>query len=246
MKTNKFKDERIQKNMEQIATPMYPVFMILTTAVLAIKIVLKLHPLLYLFEIIALISSPTYYTISTARKGVLFTKRTDEAIINIRRTTTYHCYELHLFITIVQLLFNSIAYYFYQWVIDAQAIFVVITPFIYILIWTIPFSIAGNKMKKQGDLHSMLWSSEKSKTYALKGLKKFVVLNFIFQSVFAIVFGLLTNSSFNLLFHLVWMNFLWIFIYFIIRRNLLDSEKKAKELEFAERTIATEDDECVK
>jgi hypothetical protein len=247
MKVKKFNDERIQKKMEQIAASMYPVLLILITVVLAIKIAFNLYPLLYLFEIIALTSLTTHYIISTARKNVLFVKETDEAIINIRRSIKYRCCELHFYISIVQLFFYAIAiYYFPHWFSsDKQTFFVIIIPFIYLFIWVMPFSIAGNKMKKQGDLHSMWWSSEKSKTLALKRLKKWAILNFILQSIIAVAFGLLSKSWFYPIYHLVVVNTLWIAIYFIIKRNLLASEKKAKELELTEKSVNEEAECCV-
>ena len=132
--------------------------------------VLKLHPVVYLFEIIALTLSLSYYGILTARKNVLFVKGTNEAIINIRRTAKFRCYWLHSLICMfMPLIFWGIGHYFYPLFFEEQCSFVLFNVVIYIFICGLPLGIAGDKMKKKGDL--LVWNSEKSKTKVLKALK---------------------------------------------------------------------------
>jgi hypothetical protein len=236
--------ERLQKNLEQAAASLYPVLLILTVAVLVVKIVLKLHPVVYLFEIIALTSSLSYYGILTARKNVLFVKGTDEAIINIRRTAKFRCYWLHSLICMfMPLIFWGIGHYFYPLFFEEQGVLVLFNVVIYIFICGLPLGLAGDKMKKKGDL--LVWNSEKSKTKVLKTLKWTLIGQTICNVVLNVVLYFLSGSTslFNAIVLFVIMQFLWTFMYFQIRRNLLINEKNAiKEVELVEKSVDVEDE----
>ena len=247
MKTNKFNDERLQKNLEQAAASLYPVLLILTTALLIIKIALKLHPITYLFEIIALTASLSYYGISTAHKNVLFVKGTDEAISSIRRTTKFHCYWIHSIICMfIPLIFWGIGHYFYPLFFEEQGGLVLFNVVIYIFICGLPLGIAGDKMKKKGDL--LVWNSEKSKTKVLKTLKWTLLGQTMVNVVLQVVMYFFSSASlFDAIIHFVIMQFLWIFMYFQIRRNLLINEKNAiKAVELVEKSADVETGECEK
>jgi len=246
MKANKLNDERLQKNLEQTAASMYPVLLILTTAVLVVKIALKLHPIAYLFEIIALTSSLSYYVISTAWKKALFVNGTDEAIINIRRTTKFHCYWLHSFIAMfMPLIVYTIGHYFYPAFFEEQ-VALVFNATIYIFISGMPIGITGNKMAKKGDL--LVWNSEKSKTRILKTFKWILIGQTILNVAVHVGMYLFNPASLlNVILLFVIMQSLWIFMYFQIRRNLLAYEKNAnKAIELLENSVNVEEGGCEK
>jgi hypothetical protein len=246
MKVNKFNDERLQKNLEQAAASMYPVILILTAAVLVVKIVLNLHHVVYLFEIMSIILSLSYYVISTAWKNVLYVNRTDEAVINIRRTTKFRCYWIHTFISLfMPLIFWGVGHYFYPLFFEAQGVLVLLNVVIYIFVCGLPLGFAGDKMKKKGDL--LVWNSEKSKTRVLKTLKWALLCQTICNVVLNVVMYFLSDSAslFDVLVLFVIMQFLWIFMYFQIRRNLLINEKNAiKEVERVEKSVDVETGGC--
>jgi hypothetical protein len=241
MKTNKINDERIQKNLEKNAASMYPILLILTTIVLIVKIVLKLHPLLYLFEIIAIISSISYYAISIVWKNVLFVKINDEAIINIRNIAKGNSYIFHSFIVFIgQMIFCLLINYFYPGIPEEQMGFAYLSVLIYIFICGLPLSVAGYKMRKKEPL--VIWNSEESKTRVLKNFKRALIVQTIFTGIIHIAIYLFTPTTIIgtiALYGL--MQFLWLFLYFEIRRNLLRDEKKANELlESIEKTVVDE------
>ncbi|MDR0372458.1 MAG: hypothetical protein LBI79_02685 [Nitrososphaerota archaeon] len=236
MTVPKINDERIQKNLDKNAASVYPVLLILTTIVLIMKITLNLHPFLYLFEIIALVASLSYYTLSTAWGNVLFVKGTDEAIINIRNTAKGKSYMLHALIVFGgQILFVGIVNYFYPWVPEAQMSFAFFGMLIYIFICGLPLSIVGYKMRKKEPL--VMWNSEESKTRVLKNFKHTLITQTISTGVIGATLYLFTSTS--LITTIVTygiIQFICIFMYLEIKRNLLRDEKRAKEAGQAEKT----------
>jgi hypothetical protein len=243
MKTNKVNDERLQKNLEKNAASVYPTLLILTIIVLIVKIALKLHPLLYLFEIIALIASISYYTATTAWKNVLFVKIADEAVTNIRNIAKSNSYMLHSVIVLVgQMVFVLIIFYcFYHWIPEEQMPFAILGWLIYLFICGLPLSIVGSKMRKKEPL--VLWNSEESKTRMLKSFKRacilYIILNGVFQGAFYLFSSVSRSYS---IFMFVSLDCIFILMFVIIRRNLLLDEKKAnKMVELAEKTIEEAD-----
>ncbi|MCL2135257.1 MAG: hypothetical protein FWH37_06860 [Candidatus Bathyarchaeota archaeon] len=241
MKTKQINDERIQKNLEKSTASAYPALLILTTIVLIMKIALKLHPLLYLFETIALITSLSYYAISTAWKNVLFVKIRDEAIIDIRNKTKGKSYMLLSFIVFGQV-FVPILSYFYHWIPEAQIPFALFSWLIYLFICGLPLSIAGSKMRKKEPL--VVWNSETSKARVLKNFKRVFIIVTVYNIVMQTVLYLFTSQSLSgTVVAFVLLEFMVIFMCFEVRRNLLRDEKRAnKMVEFAEKTVEEVDD----
>jgi hypothetical protein len=239
MKVKKIKDERVQKSLEQDLAPMYPVLLILTIISLIVKIALKLHPALYIVEIIALILSPSHYIISTARKNILFVKRNDEAITSIKNSAKTNSYMLHFYIFIIGQLILCVSYFFYPSYPKATGpagLLPALSMIVYLFIGGIPLSIASEKSHKKGLL--VAWNSEKSKTTILKRLKLWFTAQAICGGVLTAVLCLLTlyvyipPKLFDFAFMPVFVVFAMSFMYFPLKKNMIESEKYAdKELE---------------
>ena len=255
MELNKVKDERIQKGLAQNIAPMYSVLLILTTISLIVKIALKLHPTFYIIEIIALIASPTYYIISTTQKNILFVKEKDEAITNIKNATKNNSYNLHLWIFIIGGLILGISQLvYYPLFLEGtalQSLLSASSTFEYMVIGVIPLSFASKKSHKKGLL--VAWNSEKSKATTLKRLKLWAMVQAICGGVVLVVFFLLaifgyipSDSRFlGFATTMVTVLFGMSFMYFPIKKGMLESEKYAnKEVERVERSVEdTEVDE---
>jgi hypothetical protein len=236
VKTPKIKDERLQKKLDKNAASVYPALLVLTTIVLIVKISLKLYPLLYLFEVVALIASLSYYAISTAWKNVLFMKGSDEAIIDIRNKAKSNSYILLAGIVFFgQVIFVGIVNYFYRWIPEEQGFFAFFGAIIYIFICLLPLSMAGYKMRKKEPL--VLWNSEASKRRTLKNFKVALILQTISNVVIQTVVYLFTSSTLvDAIVICGILQFMWVGLYFEIRRNLLNDEKKAnKMIELSEK-----------
>jgi len=243
---NKIKDERIQRGIAQNTAPMYKVLLILTTLSLIIKIALKLHPILYTVEIIALITSLFYYVITTTHKKVLLTKETDEAITNIKNLAKNNSYQLHFWIFIFGQMILCILILIYPFYIlnpkesGPSIIIPGLSLIVYIFIGVIPLSYASKKSHKQGLL--VAWNSEKSKTTTLKKLKLYFTIQAICSGTLVVVLCLLAilgyfpPKPFNLVFPSSVAVFILSFMYFNIKKGMLESEKIAnKEAELAEK-----------
>jgi len=241
MKINKIKDERVQNGIAQNLAPMYLVLLFLTLTSLAVKIAARLHPLMYLFEIIALVLSLSYYLTSTAHKSVLFVKGNDEAIINIKNSAKRNSYELHMWTLLLGMGILCASYFIYP-IHPENPFIVVISAYIYILICVIPYSFANKKSHKKGFL--IAWNSEKSKTTTLKRLKLWCTIQatcsgavIILYCICSIIFDYAppSYSFFSLVGTVVIVLFIYSFLYFPIKKGMLDSEKIAnEEIELAE------------
>jgi len=249
MKANKIKDERVQKSLEQDLAPMYVVLLILTIISLIVKIALKLHPALYIVEIISLILSPSYYIISTAQKNILFVKRNDEAITSIKNSAKTNSYMLHFYIFIIGQLILCVVYFFYPLYLEVTGpagLLPALGMIVYLFIGGIPLSIASQKSHKKGLL--VAWNSEKSKTAILKRLKVWFTVQAICGGILIAVFCLLTfydyisPKLFNFAFMPVFVVFAMSFMYFPLKKNMIESEKYAdKELEHTEKSVEDKD-----
>jgi hypothetical protein len=244
MKTNKIKDRRIQKGIAQNLAPMYSVLLVLTTLSLTVKIALKLHPLLYITEIIALATSLSYYTITTAQKKTLFVKTNDEAITSIKNSAKYTSYMLHLAIFLLGEGVLGGSYFVYPLFPEEQMGIVVLNMFAYIFMGIIPLSFANKKSHKKGLL--VAWNSEKSKTTELKRLKLWCTIQATCSGVIFILLYLYgypfdyaspPTKLFNLAGTMAILFFIFSFMYFPIKKNLLESEKYAnREAELTENS----------
>lgn len=244
MKANKIKDERIQKGMAQNLAPMYSILLILTALSLIVKIALKLPPLLYTVEIISLITSLSYYTITTSQKNVLFTKANDEAITSIKNSAKNNSYLLHLAIFLLGEGIIAISYFAYPLFPKEQLGAVALSVLAYIFMGIIPLSIANKKSHKKGLF--VAWNSKKSKTTELKRLKLYFTIQAICSGTLIIVFCLLAifnpllpfTKLFNLAQTIAIVLFILSFMYFPTKKSLLESEKIANhEVELAEASV---------
>jgi len=238
MKTNKIKDERAQKSLAQDLAPMYSILLILTAISLIVKIALKLHPALYIIEIIALIASPSYYIISTTQKNILFVKEKDEAIINIKNSAKSNSYSLHLWVFMLGWLILGVLYIVYPGYLQERGIsllLIVLSMFTYSFIGGIPRSIANKKSSKKGLF--VAWNSEKSKITTLKRLKLWFTVQAICGGVLfavlcllAIIFDYVPPEPFNSVFtSAVAIVFGTSIMYFPIKKGMIESEKHADE-----------------
>ena len=252
MKLNRIKDERIQKGLSQNIAPMYSVLLILTTIILIVKITLKLHPALYIIEIIALIVSPSYYIISTAQKNILFVKEKDEAITNIKNAVKYNSYNLHFGIFIIGGILLSASQFVYPIFLEGTTLTSFIASssiLLYPLIGVSPRAIASQKSHKQGLL--VAWNSEKSKTTTLKRLKLYFIIQAICSGVIAATFLLLFIFYYTPTMPLIiayatassafMMSFM---LYSPVKKSMIDSEKYAnKEIECVEKLAEDNEEE---
>jgi len=240
MELNKIKDERIQKGLAQDIAPMYYLLLILTTISLIVKIALKLHPAFYIIEIIALILSPSYYIIKIAQKNILFIKEKDEAITDIKNFAKNNSYNLHFWIFIIGGIILGVSQFVYPLFLEGttlQSFLSASSMLMYVVIGTIPLSSANKKSHKKGLL--VAWNSEKSKTTTLKRLKLWATIQAICCGVILFVFFLLaifgyspSNRLFELATTMVTVFFGLSFMYFPIKKSMLESEKYAnKEIE---------------
>ncbi|MCL2257785.1 MAG: hypothetical protein FWC14_06320 [Candidatus Bathyarchaeota archaeon] len=245
MELNKINDERIQKGLAQNIAPMYFILLILTTLSLIIKMTLKLHPVFYMIEIIALIVSPTYYIITNAQKNILFVKETDEAITNIKNATKNNSYNLHFWIFLIGGIILGVSQFFYPIFLEGTALQTFLSAssmLSYLFLGGIPLSVASKKSHKAGLL--VAWNSEKSKTTILKKLKQYYTAQAVCSGVIIIVFCLLAifgyslSRPFELVFIMAIVLFGASFMYFSIKRGMLESEKYAnEELDCAEKSV---------
>ncbi|MCL2135258.1 MAG: hypothetical protein FWH37_06865 [Candidatus Bathyarchaeota archaeon] len=246
MKTKQINDERTKKGIAQNLAPMYPVLLILTITLLLAKIVLRIHPLMYLFEIIALILSLSYYVITIAKKNMLFVKENDEAIINIKNSAKHNSYMLHMYTLILGMGIISASAYIYPTFEDL--LIVVLSAYIPLFIGVIPYSFANKKSHKQGFM--VAWNSEKSKTTTLKRLKLWCTIQAICSGVIIILTCLYVTifnytppspSLFSLIETMSIVFFVYSFMYFPIKKGMLKSEEIAnKEAQLAEISIEDE------
>jgi hypothetical protein len=253
MKANKIKDERIQKSLAQDLAPMYSVLLILTTISLIIKIALKLHPALYIVEIIALIVSPSHYIISTAQKNILFVKEKDEAITSIKSSAKCNSYALHFWIFMIGqgiLCASQFVYPLYPETTELSGLIPAVSMIVYIFIGIIPHSIASKKSHKKGLL--VAWNSEKSKITVLKKLKLWAIVQAICSGIIIVIFYLLTIFGYtppkpvDLAFTTAIVLFIMSFMYFPLKKNMIESEKYAdKEIEQIEKSAEDKEEEEV-
>ena len=251
MKTNKIKDERVQKNLAQDLAPMYSALLILTIISLISKITLKLHPAFYTIEIIALIVSPSYYIILTAQKNILFVKEKDEAITNIKNSAKNNSYNLHFLIFLIGGIILGVSQFFYPLFLEGTPLSSFLSAssmLTYMFIGGIPLSIASKKSHRKGLF--MAWNSEKTKVTALKRLKLYYTVQAICSGVLIIVFCLLAifdyipYRPFELVFIVTIVLFGMSFMYFPIKKGMFESEKYAnKEVEHAEKIVEDKEEE---
>ncbi|MDR2719343.1 MAG: hypothetical protein LBC03_00870 [Nitrososphaerota archaeon] len=243
MELNKVKDERAQKGLAQNIAPMYSVLLILTTISLIIKIALKLHPAFYITEIIALIVSPSYYSISTAQKKILFVKEKDEAITSIKNSAKNNSYNLHFWIFLIGGIILGASQIVYPIFLEGSTLQVCLSAssiLIYMLICIFPLSIARQKAYKKGLL--VTWNSEKTKTATLKRLKLYftiqaicsgtIIVTFLSLVIFDYTPPILLGVAFGVAINVFIMSFVF---YPKVKKSMIDSEKYAdKEVELAE------------
>ncbi|MCL2475824.1 DUF6773 family protein [Candidatus Bathycorpusculum sp.] len=252
IKPKKIEDERIQKILAENIAPMYSILLILTTISLIVKMALKLHPALYILEIIALILSPSYYILSTAQKNILGVKEKDEAITNIKNSAKSNSYSLHFWVLILGWLVLCVLYLVYPLYFQELGIsvfLIVLSMIAYSFMGGIPLSIANKKSSKKGLF--VAWNSKKSKITTLKRLKLWFTVQaicggvlFVVICLLAIIFDYIPPEPFNSVFTSVVAIVLGTSVmYFPIKKNMVESEKYAdKELEHAEKSAENQEE----
>ncbi|MDR2203824.1 MAG: hypothetical protein LBE76_05960 [Nitrososphaerota archaeon] len=241
---NKIKDERIQKSTSQINAPMYYIILILTTISLTMKIALQLNPLTYVLEIIALISSLTYYTLSLTRKNMLFIKETDEVITDIKNSIKSNSYELCIIIFIVGQTILFISWFIYP-LIPIQQVLSILS---YTVMVVITSSYTSSKLTKKGLL--VTWRSEKEKITIIKNQKIFSTV-YSTVSIIILVVGIYLghigyispNWSSTIIGVALGSCIIPVILFFNFKKTVLLNEKNAnKEVTLAENSIEDKDE----
>lgn len=162
-------DERIVKESNHLSAKMYYVVTVLTIISLIVKLVCRLPFYVYTLEILALLASIGYFIVCEMRKGILFVKKTDEALKDIHEEVLTKAMNVSFWILIVgELIYLLIVEKYLIWV------------FSYIAIWFVPALIITIASIKNGWL---IWGTKKREVEGTKSLKKRVAIGALFYGV---------------------------------------------------------------
>lgn len=196
---NQVKDERIEKESNKLAAPMFYLFSVELLACLIVKLVLGEPWYNFVLEIACLVPAWGYVLLKRAQNGILVIKEKDEALLTIRNEILSKAFMISFFVIILGELFYMFAVtdYFsrYSIIHSDEEIWTreMTWMLVYLAVWFVPAIIFTIFTLKKGWL---IWGSKKREVTGKKEFGKRVVIGSLFFGLIMGVPELIENGIF--------------------------------------------------
>lgn len=227
------KDERIEKESNQLAAPMFYLFSAELLACLIVKLVLGEPWYNFVLELACLAPAWSYVLVKRAQNGILVLKEKDDALLTIRNAILSKAFMISFFVIILGELFYMFAvtdYFSPDGVVNsAEEIWTreMTWMLVYLAVWFVPALIFTIFTLKKGWL---IWGSKKRETVGKKAFGKRVVIGSLF---YGLIMGLPELIKHGIFYAKGWLMILglsvfWgVLFYFAMLGMIKYSEKKA-------------------
>lgn len=169
-KSKKFVDERIEKESNRLYEKMTYLIVALTVVALAVKMLLKFSFIVYSLEAISLIAGSVVFLFGEISKGILFVRKSDDALKDMHRAVMKNVFMTMFFVFIfgefVLFCINP-EYWRFLWSV--------------LLLWLVPALIITIVSIKNG---WMVWGTKKKEKTAKSALAKRTVVGALFFGIF--------------------------------------------------------------
>jgi len=232
-KQTQVKDERIEKESNQLTAPIFYLFSAELLACLILKLVLGEPWYNFILEIACLVPAWAYVLVKRAQNGILVLKEKDDALLTIRNAILSKAFMISFFVIIIgeMLYMFAVTDYFSRYGIiqpDVEGWTKELTwMLVYLAVWFVPALIFTIFTLKKG---WMIWGSKKREVTGKKEFAKRTVIGSLFFGLIMGVPELIKNGIFYAKgwLMILGMSVFWgVLFYFTMIGMIKYSEKKA-------------------